>query len=233
MLAKEEIQKNFELVKNNIDTACKKVNRDNDVEIIAVTKTFPKDLIQTCIDLGIHTVGENRPLEIRDKYEVFEDKVNWHMIGHVQRNKVKYIIDKVSLIHSLDSIRLAKELDKRAKKNDLVISCLVQINVVDEDSKFGIMPNKLNKFMKELEQFKNIRIVGLMNMAPFYSEPEDSRSDFKKMKNLFDGLKDNNYINVEMKYLSMGMTNDYIVAVEEGSNMVRVGSGIFGKRTYK
>lgn len=232
MLDKETILSNYTEVKNHIEKACQRINRENDVTIVAVTKTFSEELIKKCIELNILDVGENRPLEMRDKYEIHGNQVNWHMIGHLQRNKVKYIIDKVSLIHSLDSVRLAKELNKRAKKNDLVVNCLVQINVVNEDAKFGILKKEVENFLEEIKNLDHIKIVGLMNMAPFYDDSENSRSDFRQMKILFNNLKKQKNKHYEMKYLSMGMTNDYIVAVEEGSNMVRIGSAIFGQRDY-
>jgi len=232
MLSKDIILENYNKVKENIEKACQTVNRENDVTIVAVTKTFSEELIKKCIELEILDVGENRPLELRDKYEIHGDQVNWHMIGHLQRNKVKYIIDKVSLIHSLDSVRLAKELNKRAKKNDLVVDCLVQINVVNEDSKFGILKKEVESFLEEIKDLDNIKIVGLMNMAPFYDDSENARSDFRQMKILFNKLKKHRNEHYEMKYLSMGMTNDYVIAVEEGSNMVRIGSAIFGQRDY-
>jgi len=232
MLDKKTILENYNKVKENIDQACKSVNRENDVTIVAVTKTFSEVLIKKCIELDILDVGENRPQELRDKYEIHGDQVNWHMIGHLQRNKVKYIIDKVSLIHSLDSLRLAKELNKRAKKNDLIVKCLVQINVVNEDAKFGILKKEVETFLENVKDLNHIKIVGLMNMAPFYDDSENARSDFRQMKILFNKLKKHKNKHYEMKYLSMGMTNDYIVAVEEGSNMVRIGSAIFGQRDY-
>lgn len=232
MLSKDEILQNINIVKKNIDKACDRVGRENDVKLISVTKTFPKELIQTCIDLDIEEVGENRPQEIKEKFNTYGDQVKWHMIGHLQRNKVKYIIDKVSLVHSLDSVKLAKELNKYAEKYDIVIECLVQVNIADEEVKFGISENNVYNFLDKLQEFQNIKIMGLMNMAPFYSNPEEARKDFKKMKQLFELLKEKSYKNVEMNYLSMGMTNDYIVAIEEGSNMVRIGSAIFGARDY-
>jgi len=232
MLEKSEILFNLNIVKENIENACKRVNRENDVVLIPVTKTFPHELIQTCIELDIEEVGENRPLEIRDKYELYHDQVKIHMIGHLQTNKIKYIGGKVVLIHSLDSVKLANELNKYASKKDIVFECLVQVNIAKEEAKFGISENNIIEFLKEFEKFENIRIMGLMNMAPFYDNSEDARNDFKKMKILFESLKNEEFKNVQMKYLSMGMTNDYVVAVEEGSNMVRIGSAIFGARTY-
>jgi len=232
MLEKNEILNNLNIVKENIENACKRVNRENDVVLIPVTKTFPHELIKTCIDIDVKEVGENRPLEIRDKYELYNNEVKFHMIGHLQTNKIKYIGGKVVLIHSLDSIKLANELNKYAKKNDFVFECLVQVNIVKEEAKFGVSENNIIEFLKEFEQFENIRIMGLMNMAPFYDNSEDSRNDFRKMKVLFESLKTEKFKNSQMKYLSMGMTNDYVIAIEEGSNMVRIGSAIFGARTY-
>ncbi|MDM8533564.1 YggS family pyridoxal phosphate-dependent enzyme [Clostridiaceae bacterium HSG29] len=232
MLEKSEILSNLNIVKENIENACKRVDRENDVVLIPVTKTFPHELVQTCIDLNIEEVGENRPLEIRDKYELYHDQVKIHMIGHLQTNKIKYIGGKVVLIHSLDSVKLANELNKYASKNDIVFECLVQVNIAKEEAKFGISESNIMEFLKEFEQFENIRIMGLMNMAPFYNDSEDARNDFKKMKVLFESLKNEKFKNAQMKYLSMGMINDYVVAVEEGSNMVRIGSAIFGNRTY-
>jgi len=232
MLEKSEILSNLNIVKENIENACKRVNRKNDVILVPVTKTFPHELIQTCIDLDIEEVGENRPLEIRDKYELYHEQVKIHMIGHLQTNKIKYIGGKVVLIHSLDSVKLANELNKYALKNDIVFECLVQVNIAKEEAKFGISENNIIEFLKEFEEFENIRIMGLMNMAPFYNNSEDARTDFRRMKTLFESLKNEKFRNAQMKYLSMGMTNDYVVAVEEGSNMVRIGSAIFGTRTY-
>lgn len=232
MLDKKTILENYNRVLENIESACQRSNRDNDVKLVAVTKTHPHELIEKCIDIGIDIVGENRPQEIKAKYEVYEDRVQWHMIGHLQRNKVKYIIDKVSLIHSLDSIRLAKEINKRAKKEGIQMNCLIQVNIVNEESKFGIDKDDVMPFINEVSKYDHIKIVGLMNMAPFYDDSEQARSDFRQMKILFDELKNIEHSNIEMKYLSMGMTNDYQIAVEEGSNMIRVGSGIFGQRDY-
>lgn len=232
MLDKNTILENYNQVLENVESACQRSNRENDVKIVAVTKTFPHELIKMCIEMGIDIVGENRPQEIKSKYAVYNDQVKWHMIGHLQRNKVKYIIDKVDLIHSLDSVRLAKEINKRAKKENRIMECLIQVNIVNEASKFGIDKDDVMSFISEVSKYEHIKIVGLMNMAPFYDDSEQARSDFRQMKILFDELKNIENDNIEMKYLSMGMTNDYQVAVEEGSNMIRVGSGIFGQRDY-
>jgi hypothetical protein len=227
------IQENINEVRDNIYNICKKMNRNpEDIKIIAVTKTVDIDRISTAIDFGIDAIGENRVQEIRKKYNKIDKKVEWHMIGHLQTNKVKYIIDKVSLIHSLDSLRLAKEIDKRAKNIDKTMNVLVQINIGNEDSKYGIDLDDVHNFIEKLESFKNLKVQGLMAIAPYVKNPEAIRPHFKKMKKIFDDLKGKDIENLEMKYLSMGMTNDYLVAIEEGANIVRIGTGIFGKRNY-
>jgi hypothetical protein len=155
------------------------------------------------------------------------------MIGHLQKNKVKYIIDKTVLIHSVDSLSLAEEIDKRAKNRGLVANVLIELNIGEEESKFGIKEENIYDFIKSLENFENIRVLGLMTVAPFCENPEDVRWVFKKMKDIYDKISTMNLKNAEMKYLSMGMTNDFEVAIEEGSNMIRIGTAIFGARKYK
>ncbi|WP_434579059.1 YggS family pyridoxal phosphate-dependent enzyme [Thermoanaerobacterium thermosaccharolyticum] len=227
-----DIRLNLEEIKNNIEVHARKVNRNpDDILIMAVTKTVDVERIQEAIDNGITDIGENKVQELIDKYPALKDKVQFHFIGHLQTNKVKYIIDKVKMIHSLDSIHLAQEINKRAHSNNIVMDCLVEVNIGSEESKYGIDPLNVMDFIKSLESFDNIRIRGLMTVAPFV-EPEKVRPYFKMMKELFDCAKSINQKNVDFKYLSMGMTNDYTVAVEEGSNIVRIGTGIFGKRLY-
>ncbi|AST56290.1 alanine racemase domain protein [Thermoanaerobacterium thermosaccharolyticum] len=227
-----DIRLNLEEIKNNIEVHARKVNRNpDDILIMAVTKTVDVERIQEAIDNGITDIGENKVQELIDKYPALREKVQFHFIGHLQTNKVKYIIDKVKMIHSLDSIHLAQEINKRAHSNNIVMDCLVEVNIGSEESKYGIDPLNVMDFIKSLESFDNIRIRGLMTVAPFV-EPEKVRPYFKMMKELFDCAKSINQKNVDFKYLSMGMTNDYTVAVEEGSNIVRIGTGIFGKRLY-
>lgn len=227
-----DIRLNIEEIKNNIKVHAQKANRNpDDILIMAVTKTVDVKRIQEAIDNGITDIGENKVQELIDKYPALKDKVQFHFIGHLQTNKVKYIIDKVKMIHSLDSVHLAQEINKRAHVNNIVMDCLVEVNIGSEESKYGIDPLNAIDFIKSLESFDNIRIRGLMTVAPFL-EPEQVRPYFKKMKELFECAKRINQKNVDFKYLSMGMTNDYTVAVEEGSNIVRIGTGIFGKRLY-
>ncbi|WP_432665190.1 YggS family pyridoxal phosphate-dependent enzyme [Wukongibacter baidiensis] len=227
------IEDNINFVKDNIKKACEKVNRSpEEVNLIAVTKTIDAERINTALRTSIKNIGENKVQEIMEKYDKIECEPNWHLIGHLQTNKVKYIIDKVDMIHSVDSIKLAKEIDKRAKKVSRVMDVLVQVNIADEDTKFGLAEDELDGFIKEISILENVRVQGLMAIVPYVIDPEDVREHFRKMKDIFDRLKNSTFKNVYMNYLSMGMTNDYMVAIEEGANMVRVGTGIFGERDY-
>lgn len=229
-----DIKENLAQVRENIKKAAKKSGRsEDDISLIAVTKTVDKDVIKIAISYGITDIGENKVQEIKEKYDYIGNNVNWHMIGHLQTNKVKYIIDKVNLIHSLDSISLAKELNKRAKESNLIINTLIQVNIAEEETKYGLKVEEVLPFINSIENFDNIRIRGLMTIAPCVEDPEDVRYVFKGLKELFLEIKKTSYTNVSMDYLSMGMTNDYQVAVEEGSNIVRIGTGIFGARNYK
>lgn len=200
--------------------------------MIAVTKTVDVDKIQEAIDYGIKNIGENKVQELDKKINSLGEKVNYHMIGYLQTNKVKNIIDKVTLFHSLDRISLATELDKRAKMKDITVNTLIQVNVAEEESKFGLKIDEVLPFIEEILKFENIKIKGLMTMAPFTDDEVLLRSVFRNMYNLKENILKRNYKDLSMDYLSMGMTNDYEIAIEEGSNMIRVGTGIFGKRNY-
>ncbi len=226
------IKSNIEFIKNEINDACVKVGRDpKDVSLITVTKTVDTERIQEAINNGITEIGENKVQEIMDKYNDISN-VDWHMIGHLQTNKVKYIIDKVKLIHSVDRLSLANEINKRAKQHNKIANVLIQVNVAKEDTKFGIESEEVDSFIQSLLNLENIKISGLMTIAPFVDDSEEVRQYFKELKSIFEYIKSKEYKNVEMKYLSMGMTNDFKIAIEEGANLVRVGTGIFGKRNY-
>ncbi len=227
------IKNNIEDVLENIKKCANNSSRNpEDIGLIAVTKTIDVDIIKEAIGYGITDIGENKVQELIRKYEEIGPAVKWHLIGHLQRNKVKYIIDKVDFIHSLDSYRLGKEINKRAKQIERTIECLVQVNVSGEDTKFGVSVGELKELLNELSTLNNIKVVGLMTMAPHVEDKEETRKYFKALKDLSDEMAKLNFENVEMKYLSMGMSNDFEVAVEEGANLVRVGSKIFGKRDY-
>lgn len=178
-------------------------------------------------------IGENRTQELVEKYDIIGNKAKYHMIGHLQTNKVKTIIDKVALVHSLDRLSLAKELDKRAKKHGIIVDTLVQVNVAEEESKFGLKLDEVIPFLEKILKYDNIRVKGLMTIAPFVEDAEEVRWVFKELRRFSEVIKNKDYTNVKMEILSMGMTNDYQVAIEEGSNMIRIGTGIFGQRKYR
>lgn len=228
------LKNNYEEVLNNIRKACDKSGRSYDeVTLIAVSKTKPvsdiNELINStaCIDFG-----ENKVQELVDKYETVSKPVNWHMIGHLQTNKVKYIVDKACLIHSVDSVNLAKTIEKEASKRNIICPILIEVNVANEETKFGLKLDEVYDFIDDIKNYKHIKVEGLMTIAPFVDNPEDNRVHFRKLKNLSLDIKSKCIDNIDMNVLSMGMTNDYEIAVEEGSTMVRVGTGIFGARNY-
>jgi PLP dependent protein len=229
----DDIQVNIADIKEEIKQICQNCGRNpDDITLVVVTKTVDPERINHAVDSGISNLGENKVQEIMDKYEAVSKNIKWHLIGHLQTNKVKYIIDKVELIHSVDSVKLAEEISKRAKKYDITKDVLVQINVAEEESKFGIDLDEAVNFVKSISVFDNIRIKGLMTIAPYSENPEGVRLVFRQLKEKFDELSQMNLPNTEMKYLSMGMSNDYQIAIEEGANMIRIGTAIFGKRDY-
>ena len=227
------IKENIEAVQANIEAACQKAGRDpGEVTLIAVSKTKPLSDIEEAIDCGMMEFGENKVQELVDKIEHVSRPVHWHLIGHLQTNKVKYIADKGLLIHSVDSVKLAKEIQKEAVKKQADCNILLEVNVDREESKFGFTCEEVPDAVAEIAQLSNVHIQGLMTIAPFVENPEDNRVIFAKLHKLLLDIKSRNIDNVNMNVLSMGMTNDYMVAVEEGATMVRVGTGIFGARNY-
>lgn len=216
------IAENLDKIRNSIPEG---------VKLVAVSKTKPVEDIKEAYDCGIRDFGENKVQEFLTKYDEFGDDVRWHLIGHLQVNKVKYIVGKVFLIHSLDSVKLLKELEKRYSKENLYADALIEINIGREESKSGILLEDLDELISECKKCSNVRIKGLMTVIPIGDE-ESNKKYFSQMKNLFEKLKSMNLKNVEMKYLSMGMTGDYKTAILEGANIVRIGQGIFGKRNY-
>ena len=227
------ISKNIDYIKSEIINSCKKVNRENEANLIAVTKTVDIDAINEAIESGITDVGENKPQELARKYDFIGDKVRWHQIGSLQTNKVKYIIDKVYMIHSIDRLSLCEEIQKRAEKINKTINCLIQVNISEEESKQGISKDEAIDFIKTIsEKYKNIKVKGLMTMAPYTEDESIIRDTFKGLKDLSEEISRENIENVYMDELSMGMSNDFKIAVEEGSTLVRVGTYIFGERDY-
>lgn len=227
------LKENLAQVEKNIQRACDRAGRDRqEVTLIAVSKTKPVEMLQEIYDEGIRVFGENKVQELLDKYEVLPEDIKWQMIGHLQRNKVKYIIDKVDLIHSVDSIRLAESIDKEAEKKGVIVNILIEVNVAKEDTKFGLMPEEIDDFIEQIKKLEHICVKGLMTIAPFVSDPEENRPIFARLRELSVDIGKKNVDNINMSVLSMGMTNDYQVAIEEGATMVRVGTGIFGARDY-
>lgn len=225
---------NIDLVERNIKEACKRAGRaSEDVTLIAVSKTKPVSMLLEAYEHGCRHFGENKVQELVDKYEQLPKDIKWHMIGHLQRNKVKYIVDKAYLIHGVDSLRLAEEISKEAAKKKVTAHILVEINIAKEDTKFGADKEDALHLVSEIAKLPSIKIKGLMTIAPFVENPEKNRQYFADLKQLSVDIMRKNIDNVNMSVLSMGMTGDYEVAVEEGSTYVRVGTGIFGERHYE
>ena len=228
------IKENFIETQEKINKALARAKRDEGgTRLITVTKTVDTKRIKEAIDAGAKILGENRVQEILEKYDELSPLAEFHLIGHLQKNKVKYIIGKVSLIHSVESLELVKEIDKRAKQAELTQRILIEVNVSGEESKFGLKPDEVLDFVKSASEYKNVKIEGLMTVAPFDADENELRGIFKGLKKLADTVRESNIENVSMDELSMGMTNDFELAIEEGATMVRVGTGIFGERNYK
>ena len=227
------VSENLAIVQKKIADACQRVGREAaEVTLIAVSKTKPIELIEEAMSSGQKDFGENKVQELNRKYEELPKDLKWHMIGHLQRNKVKYIVDKVALIHSVDSLRLAQTVSTEAIKKDICAPILVEVNVACEESKFGTTCEDAIDLVTEISKLPNINVQGLMTIAPFVTDPEENRLVFRKLKQLSVDIRAKNINNVNVDILSMGMTGDYEVAIEEGATMVRVGTGIFGEREY-
>ena len=227
------IQEQMKNVEEKICRACERSGRKREeVTLIAVSKTKPIEDLKEAYACGARLFGENKVQEITEKYPQMPADVQWHMIGHLQRNKVKYIVDKVALIHSVDSLRLAQTIQTEAEKHQVTVPILLEVNVAEEESKFGVSVAETLSLAQQISSLPNVHIEGLMTIAPYVDEPEENRWIFKKMKQLSIDIRQKNIDNVDMYVLSMGMTGDYEVAIEEGATMVRVGTGIFGSRNY-
>ncbi len=228
------LQQNLEKVEQNIALACETSGRKRkEVTLIAVSKTKPVSMLQEVYQSGIREFGENKVQELSDKQPQLPQDIHWHMIGHLQRNKVKYIVGTVAMIHSVDSLRLAEEISSQAVRKSLCQDILVEVNIAQEESKFGISKEETFQLVEEISKLPGIHIRGLMTIAPFVENPEENRIYFRKMRELSVDIAHKNIDNVDMDILSMGMTGDYMVAIEEGATMVRVGTGIFGERNYQ
>lgn len=227
------ITDNYNEIKQIVDETAQKCGRDpSEITLIAVSKTKPLEALEELVSIGVQEFGENKVQELCDKYEHISKPVHFHLIGHLQTNKVKYIVDKATLIHSLDSLKLAKEIQKEAAKKDVIAQVLIEVNVAQEESKFGLRVEEVIPFINEISTYPNLHVNGLMTIAPYVENPEDNREIFRTLKQLSLDIISKNIDNIDMNVLSMGMTNDYKVAVEEGATMVRVGTAIFGARNY-
>ncbi len=227
------ITENISCVKQNIENALKRSGREMDAaKLIAVSKTKPLSMLQEAYDAGMRDFGENKVQELVDKYEKMPTDCRFHMIGHLQRNKVKYIVDKVYLIHSVDSYRLAEEISKEACKKNVTVNILLEVNVAGEESKFGVSPDEVFELAEKIAPLPGVFVKGLMTIAPYVENSEENRPYFVKLRQLSVDMMRKNIDNISMDILSMGMTGDYVTAVEEGATYVRVGTGVFGERDY-
>ncbi len=232
LFTSDMIKENLLNVQKNIDDTVKKCKRAGDVTLIAVSKTKPVEMLMEAYEAGARDFGENKVQEITEKYPQLPKDIRWHLIGHLQTNKVKYIVDKVCMIHSVDSYKLAQEISRQAVKKDVNIDILIEVNVAKEESKFGVYPEDTCALCEQISALPNIRIRGLMTVAPYVDDPEENRAVFCRLRELLVDIQSKNIDNVNMDCLSMGMSGDYLVAVEEGATHVRVGTSIFGHREY-
>lgn len=236
VISAEEIGRNWQQLNDEVKGSALKAGRQpEDITIIPVSKTHPVEMVYNAMEAGVRLFGENYAQELKDKHEHFEKsgktEPEWHFIGHLQSNKVKYIAPYVSMIHSVDSVKLAKEISKRAVQNEREIDILIQVNTSGEESKSGCEPGELESIIREVNEFENLKIKGLMTIAGLFGSDEENRKEFRLLKELLDDMK-SKFPNNELKHLSMGMTGDFRMAIEEGSTMVRVGTALFGARDY-
>jgi hypothetical protein len=227
------MKENIATIKKQIEEAARRSGRDpKEITLIAVSKTYPLEKVEEAIECGCNDFGENKVQEVVQKIPLVSKPVNWHFIGHLQTNKVKYIVEDVTLIHSVDSIKLAKEINKQADKRNRICNVLVEVNVAKEESKHGIEVEEVVDFLKEMSTLKSIKVKGFMTVAPFVENPEENRSVFRKLYNLSVDIQKQNIDNIDTDILSMGMSNDFEIAIEEGATMIRIGTKIFGTREY-
>lgn len=227
------VQENYQDVEKRVAAACDRAGRSREeVTLIAVSKTKPVEMVRDLMDIGVKDFGENHAQEVVAKTEAITEPLNWHFIGHLQRNKVKYVVGRACLIHSVSSLRLAEEIQKEALKKNLVMPVLIEVNIADEETKSGISEEEALALVREVSELPNLKIRGLMAIAPPVDDPEENRGYFRQMRELRDTIEAMKLPGVEMTELSMGMTGDFEVAIEEGATMVRVGTAIFGVRNY-
>lgn len=227
------VKENLKEVEEKITAACERAGRDrNEVTLIAVSKTKPMEMIEEAYSAGKRDFGENKAREMKEKHDALPDDIKWHFIGHLQTNKVKYVVGRATLIHSVDSLHLAEAIEKESEKKNLISDILIEVNVACEESKFGLKTDEVEKLVRDVAKLPHLRVKGLMTIAPFVENAEENRNIFRELKALSVDIAAKNIDNISMDILSMGMTGDYEVAVEEGATLVRVGTGIFGERNY-
>ncbi len=227
------VTENLKTVEEKIRQACERSMRErSEVTLIAVSKTKPVSMIREAMDSGIVTFGENKVQELLEKQSVLKEPLDWHMIGHLQRNKVRQVVGRVKRIHSVDSLRLAEQIQKDCEKQGLTADILIEVNIAGEETKFGLKPEETERVIREIATYPNVRVRGLMTIAPFVENPEENRVHFRNLHKLLVDINSKNIDNISMGELSMGMSGDYEVAIEEGATYVRVGTGIFGSRQY-
>lgn len=227
------VTENLKTVEEKIRQACERSMRErSEVTLIAVSKTKPVSMIREAMDSGIVTFGENKVQELLEKQSVLKEPLDWHMIGHLQRNKVRQVVGRVKRIHSVDSLRLAEQIQKDCEKQGLTADILIEVNIAGEETKFGLKPEETERVIREIATYPNVRVRGLMTIAPFVENPEENRVHFRNLHKLLVDINSKNIDNISMSELSMGMSGDYEVAIEEGATYVRVGTGIFGSRQY-
>jgi len=225
----EIIKNNLEIINEKIKKAALKVERNpEEIKLVAVTKTATIEQIEEAIKAGVKIIGENKVQEAKEKYQIITADIEWHLVGHLQTNKVRYAVEIFDCIHSVDSIKLAEEIDKRSLQFGKTTNVLVEVNVSGEETKYGIKPEEVVLFLKNISEFTGIRVRGLMTIAPIVEDKEEVRPYFRRLRELSKEIKSKNIKNVKMDYLSMGMSEDFEIAIEEGANMVRIGRGIFG-----
>ena len=225
----EIIKNNLKIINVKIKKAALKASRNPEkIKLVAVTKAAAIEQIKEAINAGVKIIGENKVQEAKEKYQILSADIEWHLVGHLQTNKVKYAVEIFDLIHSVDSIKLAKEIDRRSLQFGKITNVLVEVNISGEKTKYGIKPEEVVTFLKEISEFPRVWIRGLMTIAPIVEDKEKARPYFRKLRELSKEIKSKNIKNVKMDYLSMGMTEDFEIAIEEGANMVRIGRGIFG-----
>ena len=226
------LKENLEQITKRINDAAARSPYGQDVTLVAVSKTKPVSLIREAYDLGVRDFGENKVQELMDKIDQLPSDIRWHLIGHLQRNKVKYVVGSVYMIHSVDSLRLAEEIEKEASKKDVTVNILIEINAAGEESKFGVKPEDAAELVTQISQLNHIKIRGFMTVAPACDDPEIIRPYFHEMKKLSIDIEKSNVDNISKYVLSMGMSGDFETAIEEGADIVRIGTSIFGERIY-